>query len=66
MDKTGRFLFVYGTLMSGALGALGKAQRQRLKQGFFLRSPFLAHCAPLRLRTTGTVLNRISRSRNSE
>lgn len=30
MDKTGRFLFVYGTLMSEALGALGKAQRQRL------------------------------------
>jgi len=41
-------------------------QRRRLMQGFFLQSPFLAHCAPLRLRTTNTVLARISRSRNSE
>jgi len=30
--KSGRHLFVYGTLMSGAVGALGKAQRERLQR----------------------------------
>lgn len=30
MDATCRHLFVYGTLMAGATGALGRAQRQRL------------------------------------
>jgi gamma-glutamylcyclotransferase (GGCT)/AIG2-like uncharacterized protein YtfP len=30
MDETGRHLFVYGTLMSTAAGALGRAQRERL------------------------------------
>jgi gamma-glutamylcyclotransferase (GGCT)/AIG2-like uncharacterized protein YtfP len=30
MEKGGRYLFVYGTLMSEAVGALGKAQRDRL------------------------------------
>jgi len=32
MEKSGRHLFVYGTLMSGAVGALGKAQRERLQR----------------------------------
>jgi gamma-glutamylcyclotransferase (GGCT)/AIG2-like uncharacterized protein YtfP len=30
MDQTGRHLFVYGTLMSTAAGALGRVQRERL------------------------------------
>jgi gamma-glutamylcyclotransferase (GGCT)/AIG2-like uncharacterized protein YtfP len=30
MGKIGRHLFVYGTLQQSALGALGKAQRERL------------------------------------
>jgi gamma-glutamylcyclotransferase (GGCT)/AIG2-like uncharacterized protein YtfP len=30
MDKTGRHLFVYGTLMSTAAGALGRVQRGQL------------------------------------
>lgn len=30
MDATCRYLFVYGTLMSGAKGTLGKAERERL------------------------------------
>jgi gamma-glutamylcyclotransferase (GGCT)/AIG2-like uncharacterized protein YtfP len=30
MDETGRHLFVYGTLMSTAAGALGRVQRDRL------------------------------------
>jgi gamma-glutamylcyclotransferase (GGCT)/AIG2-like uncharacterized protein YtfP len=32
MDRTGRNLFVYGTLMGSAAGALGKAQRERLQR----------------------------------
>jgi gamma-glutamylcyclotransferase (GGCT)/AIG2-like uncharacterized protein YtfP len=32
MDPSGRHLFVYGTLMSHAVGALGKAQRERLQR----------------------------------
>jgi gamma-glutamylcyclotransferase (GGCT)/AIG2-like uncharacterized protein YtfP len=30
MESDGRYLFVYGTLMRGAVGALGAAQRDRL------------------------------------
>jgi gamma-glutamylcyclotransferase (GGCT)/AIG2-like uncharacterized protein YtfP len=32
MEAICRHLFVYGTLMSGAVGALGKAQRERLQR----------------------------------
>ncbi len=30
MEKAGRHLFIYGTLRSGAIGALGKLERERL------------------------------------